>query len=339
MRVVLTWSRDPSQTGLERYAKELVRALTPHAEIEVVELARRETTIFGRPLGGYLSIWLQKAGLRRWEGLLHALDPSSSPAEPDILTVHDMIPFKFLHLYQRGVLQALGHIVNLQAILSAGRVIVPSEHVRQDVLRLCGREPEEVDVIPEGVDADKFKPLDLEREERTILFVGDNNPRKNLSRLVEAVGLMKPPGRLVRIGSTKWRHERRRVEETARKLGVELVEPGWLSDDELLAWYNRASVFAFPSLDEGFGLPPLEALACGTPVVVSDIPPHREHMGEAAIYVDPYSPESIAEGLDSALAEKWSPTKLRGVAERFTWGRCAEETIGVYREMMDDFER
>lgn len=330
MRVTLAWGMDRFVTGLERYARELIKALRGRADLRIVEFRRKEVTVFGRPLGGYFSVWLQKAAYRPRAGLLHALDPSSSPPRPDVLTVHDLIPFKFLDLYQRGLAQGLGHLVNLQAILSARKLIVPTEHVEGDVMSLVGRAPEDIHVIPEGVDTEAFRPLDGAREERTILFVGDNNPRKNLTRLVQAVALLDPPATLVRLGSAKWREERRKVDRLVRDLGVRLVEPGWVTDEEMTRWLNRCTVFAFPTLDEGFGLPPLEALACGTPVIVSDIPPHRAHMEGAAVFVDPWTPESIADGLEKALNRTWDAAKLRGVARRFPWSRSAEETVKVY---------
>lgn len=336
MRVALTWARDPLMTGMGRYAQELM-AVLPADAVEPREVARREVTVLGRPLGGYLSVWLQRIALGRpRDGLLHALDPSVAPwgrRGADVLTVHDLIPYKFLHLYQRGLLQALGHAVNLQGILAARRIIVPSRHVQGDVVRLCGREPEGVTVIPEGVDLDRFRPVEVEREERTVLFVGDNNPRKNLVRLVEGLGRLDPPVRFVRIGQAQWRDEERRFRAAARRAGVEVVEPGWASDEELVAWYNRAGVFAFPTLDEGFGLPPLEALACGTPAVVSDIPPHRETLGRDAVFVDPWDPEAIAAGIEEALGRSWDRTHLRRRARRYTWDRCAEATVEVYRDL------
>lgn len=334
MRVTLTWGMDRYVTGLERYARELIKALEGRADLRIVEFRRREVTLLGRPMGGYFSVWLQKAAYRHPGGLLHALEPSSSPPRPDVLTVHDLIPFKFLDLYQRGIAQGIGHLVNLQAILAARRVIVDSEHVKRDVMNLTGRDPEAITVIALGVDTEAFRPLDVEREERTILFVGDNNPRKNLPLLVEAVSLLDPPATLVRLGSSKWREERRTVERLVRELGVTLVEPGWVSDEEMTRWCNRATVFAFPTLDEGFGLPPLEALACGTPVVVSDIPPHRETMEDVAVFVDPASAESIASGLEKAMNRTWRPEDLRGVAKRFSWSRAARETVQVYEKLI-----
>lgn len=338
MRVTLTWARDSEFTGMERYARELLAALPPTLEATVQEVTRRELRLRGRPLLGYASVWLQRAVLARREGLLHALDPSVAPwrGNPaDVLTVHDLTPYKHLHLYQRGVGQGLGHLVNLQAILRARRLVVPTQAVREDVEALCGRAAEDVVVVPEGVDAERFRPLGTEREERTALYVGDTNPRKNLPRLVEALALLDPPVRLVRVGRSRWKEEARLVQALAATRGVDLVEPGWLSDEDLVASYNRASVFVFPSLDEGFGLPPLEALATGTPVVVSDIPAHRETLGRSAVFVDPRDPESIARGVEEALSRTWDPRRLRRVAQKYTWARCAARTVGVYEELRE----
>ncbi len=116
---------------------------------------------------------------------------------------------------------------------------------------------------------------------------------------------------------------------------MEFRELGPVANEELTRWYNQCSVLACPSLDEGFGLPPLEALSCGTPVVVSDIPPHREHMKkDMAVFVDPLDPKSIADGIGRALSQDWNPKGLRNAVRRFSWSKCAEQTMAVYEKVL-----
>ena len=172
-----------------------------------------------------------------------------------------------------------------------------------------------------------------------VLHVGTIEPRKNLERLVTAMAHLAQRGTphiLVCAGAPGWGAAalHRHLEATGTGDRVRLL--GAVPDAVLPALYAAADALAFPSLYEGFGLPLLEAMACGTPVVTSNVAAMPEIAGEAAVYVDPRDPEAIAAGLDRVLHDTGMRAALidRGLARArsFTWERCARETLAVYDE-------
>lgn len=206
-------------------------------------------------------------------------------------------------------------------------------------------------VIHEGVSSD-FYPVEprivaamraqYHLPEEYILCLGTVQPRKNLSRLLEAFALMVrhdaflPP--LVIAGSLGWLYEPilRRVAELRLDSRVRFL--GFVPDDDLPALLSGASVFVFPSIHEGFGLPVLEAMACGVPVVTSNRSSLPEVAGDAAVLVDPFRAEAIAEGIRGVLGSKVTAVELRRLglqrASVFTWADTARKTLGVYRNCL-----
>jgi glycosyltransferase involved in cell wall biosynthesis len=176
--------------------------------------------------------------------------------------------------------------------------------------------------------------------ENFILFVGTREPRKNLKRLLDAYlelpERIKKEFKLVLIGPQGWNETE--SESARRKMGDRLVVMGYLESQKLAYTYNLATLFVFPSLYEGFGLPPLEAMACGSPVVASRVASLPEVCGEAAYYVEPRDPSSIAAGICKVLEDSQMRKALisKGVeqAGSFSWERTARETLAVFREVL-----
>lgn len=171
-----------------------------------------------------------------------------------------------------------------------------------------------------------------------VLFCGRVNIRKNIGNLLRALLLMgKGAIPLVVVGGRDWRTEELRELMLALAAQRRLLQMEGLSELALLDVYQRATVFAYPSWAEGFGLPPLEAMSCGTPVVVSDLPVHREVCFDAALFVPPGSPEAIAEAIsrcvnDDTLRESMRKAGLAR-AQHYTWARTADEMWRVLREV------
>jgi glycosyltransferase involved in cell wall biosynthesis len=285
--------------------------------------------------------------------LLHALafvTPLLSPC-PSVVTIHDL---SFL-LYPEGFKRSKRFYLGLFTRLSARRarcIIAVSESTKRDVVRLLGVSPEEVEVVYSGID-EVFRPLNEDQvavfrskrglPERFILFVGTIEPRKNVTRLIEAFATLRPcdpaPLKLVIGGAKGWFYEDvfARVEE----LGLEgqVMFPGYIPVSELPLWYNAAELFVYPSLYEGFGLPPLEAMACGTPVVAANTSSLPEVVGEAGLTVDPLDVEGLAEAMRQVLSNEilWQEMRERGLqrAKGFSWTKTAQETVQVYRRVME----
>ena len=173
--------------------------------------------------------------------------------------------------------------------------------------------------------------------DRFILYLGTLEPRKNVPRLLEAYARLRRGGEapmLVLAGPRGWRHAAIDARVAALGLGDAVRFLGYVPASDLPLCYNAASVFVYPSLYEGLGLPPLEALACGTPVVASNASSLPEALGDAALLVDPRDPAALAGALAAALADEPLRGRLRAAgfaqARRFSWRRMAEQTLAVY---------
>jgi glycosyltransferase involved in cell wall biosynthesis len=226
-----------------------------------------------------------------------------------------------------------------------------SESSKRDILRFVDTEPEKIDVIYNAYD-DRFA-IDPREEEvvrvseryqlqsEFVLYAGNVKPHKNLERLIEAFYLVRKRGldhlKLVLIGDeiSKYTALRRAVHQYQLHKYVRFL--GYLPEETLAVMYRLAGVFVFPSLYEGFGLPPLEAMASGTPVVTSNVSSLPEVAGDAAVLVDPYEPSAIADGIYQVLTDERLRRDLRhkGVARagQFSWEQSVRRVRAIYDEV------
>lgn len=241
------------------------------------------------------------------------------------------------------------------AIKRAQKVFVPSQFVKDELVKKYGLNTEKVVVTYEGVDvkfsirrqADNFQfskrktILDKYNIQKPyLLYVGSVYPHKNIERLIEAVKILNnsQPITLVVVcaRSVFWE----RLREKAKKIGAEKYVnlAGFIPDEELAVLYQEAKAFVFPSLSEGFGLPGLEAMAQGTPLVASDIPVFREVYGEGALYFNPLDPDDITAKIKELLKNPNLQQRLRKqgleFADRYSWGKMACETLAGYNEVL-----
>jgi glycosyltransferase involved in cell wall biosynthesis len=239
---------------------------------------------------------------------------------------------------------------------AATRVIADSESARGDLVRLLRADERRVDVVPLGVDA-RFRPpapADLERATRRLglrppylLFVGNLEPRKNLPGLIDAFRRVRAshpsPPRLVVAGKVAWKSGPLLEALAAPDLRDTVQVTGYVDAEDLPALYGGAEAFVFPSFWEGFGLPVLEAMGCGTPVVVSRVAALPEVAGDAAVWVDPASAESIANGILEVLTQPARRAQLvaKGLARarEFPWERTARSTLATYARAREEARR
>ncbi len=265
-----------------------------------------------------------------------------------VATIHDMVPLiqpQWVTRRHRWVVTAAYHRLRRQADL----VIVPSESTKADVVRHLRLNPARIAVVPWGCEA-RFQPTQ-DREHfaavqqryrlpaRYLLFVGTLEPRKNLTTLLHAYAMLRAERRgddlkLVVVGRLGWLYDDIFTTVKTLALAEEVIFTGFVDDDDLPDLYRGASVFVFPSLYEGFGLPILEAMASGLPVVASNTASMPEVAGDAAILVDPHDPRAIAEAMGRVLAEdKLREAMIQKGRERarlFTWDSVARKTLELY---------
>ncbi|QYJ16885.1 D-inositol-3-phosphate glycosyltransferase [Rubrobacter xylanophilus DSM 9941] len=275
---------------------------------------------------------------------------------PFLITVHDMI--RYLDLTGEGLLiqplnarERLFLRMDYAGIRRALRVVAVSEHTRSDVVRCLGIPEERVRVVYNGIDHGLYRPMRGPRPLASpyVLFVGAEHPRKNLKGLLEAFATLKRDRRFRRLKLLKVggagnpeAYFRRPVEKEIRRLGLrgEVVFAGRVPQELMPLYYSHAECLAFPSLYEGFGLPPLEAMACGCPVVASNASAVPEVVGEAALLADPRDPRALAGALERVLSDGGLRRSLsrRGFARAalFTWERAARETRLLYEEVLQE---
>jgi glycosyltransferase involved in cell wall biosynthesis len=249
--------------------------------------------------------------------------PVPPVSRPTVLTLLDVQHLDLPELFSRGE-RLFRRLAYDRAARRADQVIVISEWVRERVVERLGLDPEHVHPIQLGVDLRRFSPGPSVVREQFLLYPARPWPHKNHTRLFEAFEAVRAdqPGlRLVLTGEGN---------DAARlPTGVEAV--GSVSGDELVSLYRRAAALVFPSLYEGFGLPPLEAMACGCPVAASAIPPVLEVCGDTGVLFDPYDAAAIAGGIEEALTRA-SELSAAGPARAasFTWDATARAHDRIY---------
>jgi alpha-1,3-rhamnosyl/mannosyltransferase len=268
---------------------------------------------------------------------------------PVVLTLYDLIPLVLPQYWSRRnrLIFRLAHMLALRA---ARRVITLSESAQQDVQHFFGARArsDRINVIPGAAD-DHFQPLAQDAvgamrdryhlPRPYVLYVGINKPPKNLVRLIEAFARVAAHVEHDCVIAGAWDERypeaRRRAAELQIDQRVHFLGP--IADADLPGLYNGAEWFITASLYEGFGLPALEAMACGTPVLCSNTSSLPEVVGDAAVLFDPTDVEAIARALEQALPDRVLRDRLRERslqrAAQFTWSRAADRTLGVYRSV------
>jgi glycosyltransferase involved in cell wall biosynthesis len=268
-----------------------------------------------------------------------------------VVTIHDCIHLRFpQYLPKRGAL-AYARAQMGAAASRSNRILTVSEASKRDILEFFKVAPEKITVIYNGIDerfateppADKMRAVEerYQLQGEFALYVGNVKPHKNVERLLDAFHLVRQSGlhdlKLVVIGDdiSKYAALRRAVHRYNLHKYVRFL--GFLPDETLAVVYRLAAVFVFPSLYEGFGLPPLEAMACGTPVVTSNVSSLPEVVGDAALLVDPYSAEAIADAMRRVLTDTSlrSDLRARGLARagEFSWEQSARRVREIYDEV------
>jgi glycosyltransferase involved in cell wall biosynthesis len=307
--------------------------------------------IMGAPLMQLPRLLPLEAALRGAD-LFHATNYTAprTRSTPLVLTVHDLALLRFPEL---GTPALRRHVQRVGATAAhARRVIADSESTARDLRELVGIDAGKIHVVYPGCDARFFRAVDPVAVDAArarygiaapyVLHVGTLEPRKNLERLVRAFASARAahrlPHRLVLCGPRGWGSDALHQLLAAPRIAGSVHWMGPAARDDLPALYAGATLFVYPSLYEGFGFPPLEAMACGTPVLTTAVASLPEVVGDAAVLVDPYDEAALAERIARLLQDPDGLANLsargRPRAAQFTWERCARETLAVYREAL-----
>jgi glycosyltransferase involved in cell wall biosynthesis len=272
------------------------------------------------------------------------------------ITVHDIVPYLvrhdpaqnvYPHFYDRLVDERA-----MKNICKAERIIAISAYTGQMLVEKLGCPPDRIRVVPLGIDPELFHPVEVSAEfrrryglepgRRYLLYVGSENPRKNLPRLVQALAIVRrkmPRVSLIKVGTPEHLTHYELLKNQIHAAGLDdaFLFIGHVTQEDLASLYSAADAFVFPSLYEGFGLPPLEAMACGAPVICSNTASLPEVVGDAAIMLDPYDIDAWANAIlqvleDDALRQELCSRSLARAAQ-FTWERTVQQTIRVYQEV------
>jgi len=290
-----------------------------------------------------------------WTGsldLLHAPDFTLPPVRKGtrtLLTVHDLSFIRAPETATDNLRAYLNNVVP-RSVHRADHILADSAATKHDLITLYNVPTEKVSVLYSGVEP-RFKPLDGEKlvqdvrkkygigKSPFILSLGTVQPRKNYVRLVQAFAQLDAPDfKLIIVGGKGWLSTPLFEEIGRLNLNERVQLPGFADDEDLPALYNAAELFVYPSLYEGFGLPPLEAMACGTPVVVSNTSSLPEVVGEAGLLVDPLDVGAIAQSMQLVLSDAslYQTLRQKGLeqASQFTWTKAASELVGIYQDLL-----
>jgi glycosyltransferase involved in cell wall biosynthesis len=374
---LLAFAENYRQAGLSRYIYELLLRLpaaAPKARFIAYVGNHKPPTDLRAALPGNLRLSnsllpTQRAPVRiAWEqtllpiaaardrlALLHCpvnVRPLLSPC-PTVVTVHDLIFLRYPEKFQPAKRLYL-KVSTTWSCRHAAHVIAVSEATRRDVVDLLGVNPERVTTVHNGV-GEQFRPLDPQTREtfrqdkgiagRLVLFLGTLEPRKNVQTLLQAFAALARDATLddvtLAIGGSKgWYYDE--IFSTAERLGLQesgrVRFLGRVPDEELPLWYNIAAVFAYPSLYEGFGLPVLEAMACGVPVLASNTSSFPEVVSTAGMLLDPLDVSAWSQAMRELLANTTHAKELskRGLvqASEFSWDRAARATLDIYNQVL-----
>jgi glycosyltransferase involved in cell wall biosynthesis len=359
--------------GIGRYTREMVAALATQssdsqyrlfvAEAQDVLLQSRPGNNFKWCPTRITQRWLARLWFRLrlplpielWTGrinLFHSPDfflPPTQPSTRTLVTVHDLSFVREPASVMPGMSRHLNSWVP-RSVARADHVIAVSQATRRDLIELYRTSPDKISVLYHGVTAD-FRPvndasqLDAVRQKYRlgnqpfILSVGTIQPRKNYQRLIQAFAELPEEYSLVIVGNRGWDYQLVLNEVVTQGLTHRVHFPGFADDADLPALYSAASLFVYPSLYEGFGLPVLEAMACGTPVVAANRSSLPEVVADAGLLVSPTDVASIAEGMKQVLTNTELHRSMTeaglGRAAKFSWTATAQQLMTIYQNWLN----
>lgn len=269
-----------------------------------------------------------------------------------ITTIHDIthilfpqyLPNKFAFYYARFMIS--------RAIKQSDYILTVSQNSKNDLIKYFNADDKKIIVTYNGIDnifvkKDKseyeylYKKYNIENNKKIILYVGNKKPHKNIDTLIKAINCTKNKDDYILILTGKGFDGYTQLEELSNELNMneQIKHTGIVTDEELVNLYNLADIFVYPSLYEGFGIPPLEAMACGTPVICSNTSSLPEVVGDSAYLINPYDERAISQAIDNLIdnRELYETLVSKGYerSKLFTWDKCRIKTEEVYKKVGD----
>ncbi len=372
----MSWFIDRERTGIDVYTYELIKKLIKQRkndeEIWLIHYSHSEEEIYNKtneiilnffrlPNVIIIKYFFEPFILKKYNlSLLHfpthcffQIPHYFFGKYKKIVTIHDLTPLLFsnTHTIQDSFLWTNSFKIIKNKI---DNIIAVSEATKNDLIKYMKIKKEKIKVIYNGYDSNIFKPIHLSIDDvvkfrkeynlpdNFILYVGTLEKRKNVESLIKALNVLKKKGKkyiLVIVGKRGWKYKNIFKLINKYQLNDQIIFIGYVPREDLPLFYNLADVFVYPSLYEGFGLPPLEAMACGCPVITTNVSSLPEVVGNAGILIDnPYDYVTLAETIDEVVQSETLRKDLikRGLkrSKLFSWEKCAKETWKVYEEIL-----
>ncbi len=347
----------PKLTGTEYYSIEIIKHLAKidqenqyllYAQTDPSARLGNLPSNFKTKIMPFPRLWSQVR--LSWEMLWHRPDVLFVPShtvplihpENTVVTLHDLGFKHFPELYSQEELAYHNWTMNFSANNSA-EIITPSEFTKQDLIKTYNLKPNKIHVVWHGFDKDRFKPDPNVEKQPYILFIGRLEEKKNIRNMISAYGLLRQEKsinhKLVLAGSPGFGYDKIKAEiaKLPAEIQKDIIETGYISESDYVKRLQEADIFLFTTNFEGFGMPIVEAFACGTAVVTSNVSSMPEIAGNAAMLIDPKKPIEIAAALSKLINDtsfkKSLILKGRVRSGLFSWDKAAQETLEVFKKV------
>ena len=344
-------------SGVSRYEKEIRQRLLNDVQFNVIEYT---PSLLNLGMFSAVPKTFQRFGRLPWQVLTKLRKDSITHITTEdlsyvlhlpnlkntVVSCHDLI-----HWVYYNERNSFFWRLNIAGLKKTERIITVSDYSKDEIVQYLGYPSDKIAVIPNAVDHARYfqkrdkeilKRYDISENEKIILYVGSEQPRMNVDVLFESFAKLKEqlPGiKLLKVGNPQWPDAREKLEKLVQELHLEhdVFFLQHVPEDELSKWYNAADVLVYPCSYAGFGVPPLEAMACGTPVITSNVTSLPEVVGDAGIMVDPTNAHELASAMEKVLTNEQLREQMiqKGLerAKTFQWEKSAEATLKVYQEM------
>ena len=324
--------------GISVYSKNLANELSSLCDVDVSLINTSEFKIGGRSVGGIVKP-LAKSFFTKVGGydIVHSLDIHLIHPSTNVSSLLDLLPVLNSKACQTGSIRKVIFTYLLKRLKKMDRIITISDTVADDASSFLGIGRDCFVTAYCGIDHDMFfpsgnKPIEMKDDKINLLFVGDLRVRKNVHLILEAMKLLGNNYRLIRIGPSRMPSYKQKCYSYATKNNIDFIDIGYIPLKRLKDYYSFADLFIFPSSDEGFGMPPMEAMACGTQCLLSNIPVFKEIYKKNAFFSE-LDAVSLSEQIKEAINHNSDKERLIKFAQEFTWKKTAKKILDIYQEL------